>query len=206
MTQEALARAAGIGRVTLVRIEKGEQIARFKTLSAIAQAVGRPVVDLYLDPEALDLSTNVSQLVTEYSTQNHLGNIELAAWSENLKRHSAELAGLDATSNEVFHGIKHVIDGFEALLTDPKNEPEVALVKEGLHLAARIFKGIRAAKVIGEMGYYETSNAIGALVPRTSLGGIRLAPKRINQTNTAEWRPIQLFKYGHGKPGRRSIP
>ena len=155
LTQVALARAAGIGRVTLLRIEKGEQIARFKTLSAIAQAVGRPVIDLFLEPEAADSTTNVPQYMTEDSTPNYLENIELAAWSENLKRHTDELTGLDATSNEVFLGIKHVIDGFEALLTDSKNEPEVALVEEGLHLAARIFKGIRAAKVIGEMGYYE---------------------------------------------------
>ena len=160
LTQVALARAAGIGRVTLLRIEKGEQIARFKTLSAIAQAVGRPVIDLLLEPEAADSTTNVPQYMTEDSTPNYLENIELAGWSENLKRHAAELAGLDATSNEVFLGIKQVSSGFEALLTDPKNEPEVALVEEGLHQVARIFKGIRAAKVVGEMGYYEQALAL----------------------------------------------
>ena len=51
LTQEALARAAGIGRVTLVRLEKGEQTPRFKTLTAVARALGRPVPELLLDPE-----------------------------------------------------------------------------------------------------------------------------------------------------------
>ena len=49
LTQDALARSAAIGRVTLVRIEHGEQSPRFKTLTAIAQALGRPVQDLLLE-------------------------------------------------------------------------------------------------------------------------------------------------------------
>ena len=51
LTQDALARSAAIGRVTLVRIEHGEQSPRFKTLTAIAQALGRPVQDLLVEPE-----------------------------------------------------------------------------------------------------------------------------------------------------------
>ena len=35
LSQDALARAADIGRVTLVRLEKGEQTPRYKTLGAI---------------------------------------------------------------------------------------------------------------------------------------------------------------------------
>ncbi|GEM_PF-467349 len=46
LTQEQLAAAAGIGRVTLVRIENGEQSPRFETLAALAQALGRPVREL----------------------------------------------------------------------------------------------------------------------------------------------------------------
>lgn len=46
MTQEALASAAGLGRVTLVRIEKGEQSPRYETLVSLARALGRPVQDL----------------------------------------------------------------------------------------------------------------------------------------------------------------
>ena len=53
MTQEALARAADIGRVTLVRLEKGEQSPRFRTLDAIARALGRPVSELLVEPERL---------------------------------------------------------------------------------------------------------------------------------------------------------
>ena len=53
LTQVALAQTANIGRVTLVRLEKGEQSPRFKTLDAIARALGRHVTDLLVEPEAL---------------------------------------------------------------------------------------------------------------------------------------------------------
>jgi len=46
MTQDGLAAAAGIGRVTLVRIEGGEQSPRFETLAALSAALGRPLADL----------------------------------------------------------------------------------------------------------------------------------------------------------------
>ena len=51
LSQEALATAADIGRVTLVRLEKGSQAPRFKTLTAIARALGRPVQALLVEPE-----------------------------------------------------------------------------------------------------------------------------------------------------------
>ena len=53
LTQQTLANAANIGRVTLIRIEKGEQTPRFKTLQAIAQALGIPVPELLVEPEWL---------------------------------------------------------------------------------------------------------------------------------------------------------
>ncbi len=53
LTQEALASAANIGRVTLVRVEKGEQSPRFRTLDAIARALGRRVSELLVEPERL---------------------------------------------------------------------------------------------------------------------------------------------------------
>jgi DNA-binding XRE family transcriptional regulator len=46
MTQEQLSSAAGIGRVTLVRLENGEQSPRYETLVAIARALGRAPADL----------------------------------------------------------------------------------------------------------------------------------------------------------------
>ena len=52
-TQEALARAAGIGRVTLVRLENGEQSPRHKTLSAVAHALNASVHDLLVAPDVL---------------------------------------------------------------------------------------------------------------------------------------------------------
>ena len=48
MTQQDLARKAGIGRVTLVRIENGEQLPRFETLTALADALQRPAADLLM--------------------------------------------------------------------------------------------------------------------------------------------------------------
>ncbi len=53
LTQEALARGAGIGRITLVRLENGEQSPRFKTLNSIARALGKSVQELLVEPEAL---------------------------------------------------------------------------------------------------------------------------------------------------------
>lgn len=53
LSQDALARAADIGRVTLVRLEKGEQTPRYKTLGAIAKALGVDVSDLLVESEFL---------------------------------------------------------------------------------------------------------------------------------------------------------
>ena len=53
LTQQALARAAEIGRVTLVRLENGEQSPRFKTLKAVADALGVDTPDLLVEPEFL---------------------------------------------------------------------------------------------------------------------------------------------------------
>ena len=53
LTQEALARAAEIGRVTLVRLENGEQSPRFKTLKAVAGALGMEAPELLVEPELL---------------------------------------------------------------------------------------------------------------------------------------------------------
>ena len=53
LTQKALARAAEIGRVTLVRLENGEQSPRFKTLKAVADALGMEATDLLVEPEFL---------------------------------------------------------------------------------------------------------------------------------------------------------
>ena len=49
LSQDALAREAGIGRVTLVRLEKGEQTPRYKTLGAIARALGVDVSELLVE-------------------------------------------------------------------------------------------------------------------------------------------------------------
>ena len=51
LTQEALARAADIGRVTLVRLENGGQSPRFKTLKAVADALGVDAPDLLVEPK-----------------------------------------------------------------------------------------------------------------------------------------------------------
>lgn len=48
ITQEALASSAEIGRVTLVRIEKGEQSPRYETLVALSRALGLPLGEILL--------------------------------------------------------------------------------------------------------------------------------------------------------------
>ena len=53
LTQEALAHAASIGRVTLVRLENGEQTPRYGTLPAISNVLGLQVENLLIDPELL---------------------------------------------------------------------------------------------------------------------------------------------------------
>ena len=52
LTQEELARGANIGRVTLVRLKNGEQTPRIKTLTAIAEALGKRVSDLLVEPQS----------------------------------------------------------------------------------------------------------------------------------------------------------
>ena len=51
MTQEQLAGAAKISRVTLVRIENGEQLPRLETLTSLAHALRRPASQLLIDTE-----------------------------------------------------------------------------------------------------------------------------------------------------------
>ena len=53
LSQDALARAAGIGRVTLVRLEKGEHTPRHKTLEGIARALRVDVSELLVEPDFL---------------------------------------------------------------------------------------------------------------------------------------------------------
>ena len=53
LTQVALAGAAGIGRVTLVRLERGEHTPRYKTLSAVARVLGVDVSELLVELEVL---------------------------------------------------------------------------------------------------------------------------------------------------------
>ena len=53
LSQDALARAAGIGRVTLVQLEKGEHTPRYRTLSAVAKVLGVDVSELLVEREFL---------------------------------------------------------------------------------------------------------------------------------------------------------
>ncbi len=49
LTQEELAAVAGIARVTLVRVEGGDQSPRYETLTSLAKALRRTVADLLVD-------------------------------------------------------------------------------------------------------------------------------------------------------------
>ena len=68
LTQVALARAADIGRATLVRLENGEQSPRFKTLKAVADALGIDGPDLLVEPEVLAPVTCRSLTIGELYT------------------------------------------------------------------------------------------------------------------------------------------
>ena len=50
LTQQVLAQKAGIGRVTLVRIENAEQSPRYETLVSLAQALGLTMGELVATP------------------------------------------------------------------------------------------------------------------------------------------------------------
>ena len=49
MTQAELSSRSGIGRVTLVRIENGEQSPRYETLIALSRSLGLPLAELLAD-------------------------------------------------------------------------------------------------------------------------------------------------------------
>ena len=49
----SIARATDIGRVRLVRLEKGEQTPQLKTLKVIAQALGVDATELVIERELL---------------------------------------------------------------------------------------------------------------------------------------------------------
>ena len=51
LTQDPLASAAGIGRITLVRLEKGNHSPKLGTLKALASVLDRPVEDLLAGPD-----------------------------------------------------------------------------------------------------------------------------------------------------------
>ncbi|MFB6285729.1 MAG: helix-turn-helix domain-containing protein [Candidatus Bipolaricaulia bacterium] len=52
LTQASLAGRAGINRVTIARIESGEQLPRYQTLSALAEALGLPIERLLVGEDA----------------------------------------------------------------------------------------------------------------------------------------------------------
>ena len=51
LTQETLAHSAGIGRITLVRLENGKHVPKLTTLKAIARVLEKPVEVLLTDPD-----------------------------------------------------------------------------------------------------------------------------------------------------------
>ena len=53
-TQKALAQAAGIARITLVRLENGKHPPKLDTLRAVAAALERPVEDLLAGADVLE--------------------------------------------------------------------------------------------------------------------------------------------------------
>ena len=58
LTQENLAQAAGLGRITLVRLEKGNHTSKLSTLKALADAFERPVEDLLASPDGVEATNS----------------------------------------------------------------------------------------------------------------------------------------------------
>jgi len=72
MTQLELAKAAGIGRITEVRIENGEQSPRYNTLVAIAQALKHPINDIIIGVSEIKRGDKL----TEIQSIDESGNTE----------------------------------------------------------------------------------------------------------------------------------
>ena len=81
LTQGQLAERSGIGRVTLVRIERGEQSPRFSTLSAMAGVLGLPVDDILLggDRPTTFSATSAGSPAEESDAQREYSAMELSA-------------------------------------------------------------------------------------------------------------------------------
>ncbi len=58
LTQRALAHSAGVGRITMVRLENGKHSPKLNTLKAIAQVLERPVENLLAGPDDSGLESN----------------------------------------------------------------------------------------------------------------------------------------------------
>lgn len=79
LTQAQVADLAGIGRVTLARIENWDQSPRFETLVSLAQALARPVQDLMIDPTETDAKSTLPKRALR-------GGVERAARSAKRSR------------------------------------------------------------------------------------------------------------------------
>lgn len=89
LSQDVLARASGIGRVKLARLEKGEQSPRYKTLGAIAKALGVGDSELLAEWEILQQQVSVE-------VQDFAGKAQWIAPSGTLtvKSHCGTLSAL----------------------------------------------------------------------------------------------------------------
>ena len=181
LTQQALAGAAGLGRVTLVRIERGDQSAKYKTLNSLALALGVDVFSLFVDEEAYDAIHRPPYGDGPRSSPFQLVNIETRAWEKNQEQHGEAFVGLDAACNELLLGFGRVYDRVEALQKDPSSGQLLEMVEVGANLGARAFKGVRCARQVCELGYYEQALAL----IRFSLEHIAIAldlPYRLEET------------------------
>jgi transcriptional regulator with XRE-family HTH domain len=61
LTQEYVANVAGVGRVTIARIESGDQSPRLETLVSLAKALARPVKDLMFDSVEVESDSSVGK-------------------------------------------------------------------------------------------------------------------------------------------------
>ena len=154
LSQVALAKAAGLPLSAFRRIEAGEEYLKHPEATAIAEALGRPVWDLYRElKEMTSEHDNISSSEIE-SGVAALEAIDFKAWTETLKHHEAEFAAINEAVGHIFEGINVAIEGFDRLTRNQAPEQDISLIEESMNLTARSFRSLHTATLLCTNGYF----------------------------------------------------
>ena len=145
LSQVALAKAARLPLSAFRRIEAGEEYLKHPEATAIAEALGRPVWDLYRELKDPTSEDHYGDNLSTGSGADFLERIDFEAWAEIWKTHRLELDALSEAIGRTFEGIGAILPRFDALPKEGLTEPAVALLEERINLTARSFRAIRSA-------------------------------------------------------------